>query len=127
MRAVLESPRGRRADAEEAFTHACAHAEGLDQPFEQALLEDAYGRFLRRNGRRRLAAARLGAARAAFDRLGARPFLDRCDQELAACGLAPRSRADHYALRLTSQELAVAQLVASGLTNREAAANWCSA
>jgi len=122
VRAVLESARGRRAGAEEAFTHACAHAEGLDQPFEQALLDDAYGRFLRRSGRRRLAAARLGAARDAFHRLGARPFLERCDRELAACGLAPRSRADHYSLSLTSQELAVAQLVASGLTNREAAA-----
>ena len=48
--------------------------------------------FLRRARRRGAAAERLGAARERFERLGARPWLERCDAELAACGVGPRSR-----------------------------------
>lgn len=120
-RAVLEAARGCPAEADAAFGRGLVHAEGLAQPFETALLRDAYGRFLRRTGRRRMAADQLSCARMAFERLHARPFLDRCDAELAACGLKPQSRGHRGSLRLTAQELAVAQMVASGLTNREVA------
>jgi DNA-binding NarL/FixJ family response regulator len=54
--------------------------------------------------------------------LGAHPFERRCDQQLAACGLAPAKRRGLDRARLTPQELAVARLVAEGRTNREVAA-----
>src|SRR6185295_16067205 len=90
-------------------------------PFEQALAEDAYGRFLRRAGERRQAAAHLQAARATYIRLDCHPFAEDCDRELAACGL-PGHRAVRRHLGLTPQELAVARLVAAGRANREVAA-----
>jgi DNA-binding CsgD family transcriptional regulator len=91
-------------------------------PFDRALLEAAYGRFLRRTGRRSAAVAHLEAARAGFADLGALPYLERCDHELAACGRTPAKRTVGPRATLTPQELAVARLVASGRTNRQAAA-----
>ena len=51
----------------------------------------------------------------------ATPYLTIAEPELAACGLTPRGRRhpDHHAL--TPQELAVADLVADGLSNRDVA------
>ena len=55
-------------------------------------------------------------------RLGAVPFLADCDAELEACGLrAPKASAGNM-LALTPREEVVARLVASGLSNREVAA-----
>ena len=52
-------------------------------------------------------------------RLGAQPALNRCERELAACGLAPSPRKTRDYRALTPQELAVTRLVVSGMTNRE--------
>jgi DNA-binding NarL/FixJ family response regulator len=94
-------------------------------PFAQALLELAYGQVLRRGGQRRAAVERLQAAHDRLAGLGARPFVERCERELSASGLAPAgSTAQRHAFdpsRLTAQELAVAQLVARGLSNRQVA------
>ena len=54
--------------------------------------------------------------------LRARPYVERCEQELAACGLAPAKRSVFDPSRLTAQELAVARLVAVGMSNRQVAA-----
>jgi DNA-binding NarL/FixJ family response regulator len=54
--------------------------------------------------------------------LRAGPYLERCERELAACGLAPAKRSTFDASRLTAQELAVARLVAVGSSNRQVAA-----
>jgi DNA-binding NarL/FixJ family response regulator len=55
--------------------------------------------------------------------LGARPWLERCERELAACGLRPVKRSRPWAGQdLTPQERLVARLVATGRTNREVAA-----
>jgi DNA-binding CsgD family transcriptional regulator len=89
-------------------------------PFERALAEDAYGRFLRRAGERRQAATHLQSARATYVGLDCHPFLEYCDRELAACGL-PGQRTARRHLGLTPQELAVARLVAAGRTNRDTA------
>jgi len=62
------------------------------------------------------------SARDVFGVLGARPFLCASEAELAGVGLRPKSGGDPALPGLTSQELRVAQLVASGLSNREAAA-----
>ncbi|HEX2041641.1 MAG TPA: AAA family ATPase [Acidimicrobiales bacterium] len=119
VRANLEAARSNDARARKAFAAGFALLESIPAPFERALLEDAHGRFLRRLGERRSAAGRLDAAREAYAELGARPFLERAERELAACGLRPRPRNSSAAVRLTPQELAVAQLVAEGRTNRE--------
>jgi DNA-binding CsgD family transcriptional regulator len=116
--AALDRPDG----AEAAFRHGLGLLDGLPMPFERALLELAHGQFLRRQGRRKAAATALSAARATFEALGAAPYRDRGDAELAACGLAPASRSGVDPARLTSQELAVARLAASGRSNREVAA-----
>ncbi|MFG1707326.1 AAA family ATPase [Nonomuraea sp. M3C6] len=104
--------------AEESFARALALVEGGVCPLEEARVLLDLGRLLRRTGRRRAAAERLAAARAIFDRLGARPLVDRCAHELAACGLEPPAT---VRLGLTPQELSTATLVAGGLTNRQIA------
>lgn len=122
VRGNLEAARGRPERARAAFDVAFSHLDDVPAPFDRALLEDAYGRFLRRVGERRAAAARLEAAREGFAALRAGPFMERVERELAACGLSPRRRSGNPALDLTPQELAVARLVAAGGSNREVAA-----
>jgi DNA-binding NarL/FixJ family response regulator len=121
-RGALEAVRGHPQHAEAAFQAGLAHVTKLPIPFDRALLEAAYGRFLRRTGRRSAALTHLQAARARFADLGARPYLERCDRELAACGHTAAKRAVGPRATLTPQELAVAHLIAGGRTNRQAAA-----
>lgn len=107
------------ARARGAFDSGISLLDAVNAPFERALLEEAYGRFLRRRGERRAATRLLEAALESFAALGARPFLERVERELTACGLRPRPRERSAAVQLTPQELAVAQLVSEGRTNRE--------
>jgi DNA-binding CsgD family transcriptional regulator len=122
-RGNLEAARGRPDLAEAAFVDGLDQLAVLPMPFDRGLLETAYGRLLRRVGRRAAAVAQLEAARAEFARLNARLLLDRCDQELRACGRTSAKRRTRPISRLTPQELAVSRLVASGMTNRQAADN----
>ncbi|MEU7745165.1 AAA family ATPase [Nonomuraea sp. NPDC049158] len=100
--------------ARAAFEAACAET---GEPFERARTLLAYGSFLRRLGRRAAAAEQLKEALRELERLEAVPYAQRCEIELAACGqqhaVSP--------LGLTPQQDAVAQLVATGLTNRQIA------
>jgi ATP/maltotriose-dependent transcriptional regulator MalT len=120
-RGRLHAGRRETAAAAAAFQAGLEHAGQVTMPFEQARLELAYGAFLRRAGKRALAADQLEAARAALQRLDARPWLEQCERELAACGRIPTARRHSDRTRLTVQELAVARLAASGLTNRQIA------
>ncbi|MFD1544004.1 helix-turn-helix transcriptional regulator, partial [Nonomuraea guangzhouensis] len=106
------------ARAEESFTAALGLLEGAACPLEEARVLLDLGRLQRRTGRRRAAAARLRAAEAIFARLGARPLVAACAQELEACGLEPPGT---VRLGLTPQEYSTARLVSSGLTNRQIA------
>ena len=92
VRGRAEATLGRREQATAAFKHALEQIEPLGMPYEQALIEYAHGQFLRRNGRRRAAADVLTRARDVFGDLGARPALERCERELATCGLTPAKR-----------------------------------
>jgi len=121
VRGGLEAARGARAKAVAAFETGIAHAEPLEMPFLKGQLDLDFGAFLRRFGSRRSAVERLQAARDRFASLGADPFVSRCDRELVACGLHPAPRGEHQ-VRLTPQELAVAHLLATGMSNREIAA-----
>jgi DNA-binding CsgD family transcriptional regulator len=103
-----------------------AFAEGLrlhvGQPFERARTELALGERRRRARRRAEARAPLQSALATFEALGAEPWADRARKELQATGARPRRRAPGPTDELTPHELHVAQVVARGATNREAAA-----
>jgi DNA-binding NarL/FixJ family response regulator len=122
VRGRLESARGNAMDAEAAFHHGLQQLGQLPLPFDRALLELAHGQTLRRNGKRRAAAVQLQAAADRFATLEAQPYLERCERELIACGLSPTKRRTFDPSRLTAQELAVARLVADGLSNRAVAA-----
>ena len=111
-----------RHDIERAaatLQEALAIIEPLGMPYEHGLIELCRGQVLRRARERRAAAAALLAAQPRFAELGAQPALQRCETELAACGLAPATRKTRDYTALTPQELAVARLVVSGMTNRE--------
>ncbi|MGR6918196.1 ATP-binding protein [[Actinomadura] parvosata] len=88
-------------------------------PFHRARLLLAYGRWLRR--RRRLVESRspLRAAMESFDALGIKAFGEDARAELRATGEAVARPAPDTLDRLTPQELQIARLAATGLTNRE--------
>lgn len=121
-RAELAVARRSGAAARSAFEEAIALGDGAASVLDQARAHAAYGRFQRRAGRRRAAIAELTAARDTFARLGARPYLDRCDAELAACGALVAAPEHAPANLLTPQERAVTRLACAGRTNREVAA-----
>jgi DNA-binding CsgD family transcriptional regulator len=120
LRGAMEHARGRPGKARAAFEAGQAAARTANSLPTRAKLELAYGQFLHKTGGRRAAIAALRHAAELFGALDARPFLERCDVELAACGVrAPSQRADGD--DLTAREQVVARLVASGKSNREVA------
>jgi ATP/maltotriose-dependent transcriptional regulator MalT len=122
VRGNLEAARGRHAEAETAYSFGLQHADTVSFPFDRGLLESAYGSFLRRAGRRAAAVTHLQAAQERFAALGARPYLERCERQLVGCGV-PRGRSStRDRSNLTPQELSIATLVASGMSNPEVAA-----
>ena len=119
VRGVLDVAVGRHADALAAFAAGIRHLDGLSLPLDEALLRLELGRLLRHLGQRRSAARELGKARVLLARLGATPFLTRCDAELGA-GLITEPDASS-GLPLTARQLTVARAVAEGRTNRQVA------
>jgi len=129
VRAAIARVRGELAatlrdpvSARQAFIKAEQLCTARSEPFDQARTWLAHGIYLRRAGERRAAADRLRSARDTFEHLGANPFLERCLDELAACGFPNDRSPDPAHPRLTPQELAVARLVSAGKTNKEVAA-----
>jgi DNA-binding NarL/FixJ family response regulator len=118
--AALALADGDAERARRALETGIEHASAACGPFDQALLHDALGRMLRRMGQRRQAACHLQAAHDRYSRLRAIPFLGRCGEELAACGLRPARRVPRT-IGLSPREQAVGRLVARGLTNRQIA------
>lgn len=122
VRGELEAARGRAPAARAAFREAVDLGVRPGDALEISVAHAAYGRFLRRLGERRGAVEQLEVALEMFTGLGANPFLQRCEAELAACGRARsggQGGAQHA--ELTPQELAVARLVAAGRRNQEIA------
>jgi len=96
---------------------------GVEQsPFELARVQLAYGEWLRRRKDRTQARDQLLTARNTFDRIGAAPWSRRADQELRATGRAVSSRDVAGVGALTPQQLEIAQLAATGMSNKEIAA-----
>jgi len=123
VRGRLEAAAGRMDTADAAFREGLAHLDALPLPFDRAQLELGYGQMLRRRGHRRAARALLDLARDRFAALGAQPYVERCDLELRAGGLAPVKRGSTEPARLTPQELAVARRIVAGMSNRDIASD----
>ncbi|QYJ03070.1 LuxR C-terminal-related transcriptional regulator [Nocardioides panacisoli] len=107
--------------ARASFEHSLDALNGLPLRLDRARTTFAYGQVLRRAGKRREADGLISAARDQYVALGATTYVARCDRELKAGGVHA-VRADRGPADLTPQEEAVADLVASGLSNKEAAA-----
>ncbi|MEV4558245.1 BREX system ATP-binding domain-containing protein [Kitasatospora sp. NPDC049285] len=108
-------------DAEAAYRAAYAVPGAESWVFELARLRLAHGSWLRRRNRPGAREA-LRAARHVFLRLEAGPWVQRCEEELRAAGeqLAPSPGAvAPETAGLTAQELRIARLAATGLSNKE--------
>ncbi|WP_285733434.1 AAA family ATPase [Kitasatospora phosalacinea] len=109
------------ADADAAYRAAYAVPGAEQWVFDLARLRLAHGSWLRRRHRPGAREA-LRAAHHAFRRLRADPWARRCEEELRAAGdpVAPPSGvAAPDTTGLTGQELRIARLAATGLSNKE--------
>ncbi|WP_040820538.1 ATP-binding protein [Nocardia jiangxiensis] len=105
-------------DAEERFTDALAAAAPA-WPAERGRLHLAYGEWLRRQRRIIESRTHLRTARATFDALGFTAWSARARRELRSAGETSPNRTPDAREMLTPHELSIAQLAATGLTNRE--------
>jgi DNA-binding CsgD family transcriptional regulator len=113
---LLDAARGDLDTATNVLADAIRN-DRSGQPFEHARTQLALGSVHRRNRQKRAARDSLVSAVEGFDRLGARLWVGRAQSELARVGgRAPNTEA------LTATERQVAELIASGRTYREAAA-----
>jgi ATP/maltotriose-dependent transcriptional regulator MalT len=88
-------------------------------PYDRARVQLAYAERLRRNGSVRAARKHLTEARATFVALRAAPWQARADRELRLTGLHRAGTTATHAGTLTAQERTIAELAASGLTNKQ--------
>ena len=108
-------------DVREQFEEALA-PDGFVSPFLIARTELLYGEWLRRERQRREARPHLRRAADLFRQVGTTLWEERAEGELRATGEKARVRDPSTLDQLTPQELQIAGLVASGMTNREIAA-----
>jgi DNA-binding CsgD family transcriptional regulator len=87
--------------------------------FDLARVRLAYGERLRRHRAMAEARVQLTAALAIFERLKARPWVERASAELRATGQHKPHAGDNVLDRLTPQEFEMVSLAASGLTNKQ--------
>ncbi|WP_437039981.1 AAA family ATPase [Streptomyces sp. enrichment culture] len=105
----------------EELLRAAAFTPGAELwPFERALSLAEFGEWLRRRHRNADARAPLTEALELFQTLGAVPWATRASAELRAAGVdRPDMPRRDATMELTSQQLAIVELAAQGLTNRE--------
>ncbi|HTI74610.1 MAG TPA: LuxR C-terminal-related transcriptional regulator, partial [Mycobacterium sp.] len=116
-RSMWLAAHGDVAAADRMAHQAMREHERLPMPFERARTQLLLGQLLRRQRRKDLAAAALHEALRAFDEMGSPLWAERARAEIART----RVSATHD-LGLTPSELRVAELAASGMTNRDVAA-----
>lgn len=111
-------------DFDDHFLAALRADDLRPQPFERARTQLAYGRRLHRARRRAEARDTLRQAVTGFDALEAAPWLAQARAELVAAGgrRSVVSRGPVDPDRLTRQERHVAETVARGISNKQAAA-----
>ena len=113
---LLNASIGNLPDALAAFDRALDRHSMLDEPFELGRTLLAQGQAFRRVKKWRLARESLGRSLEIFERLGAALWAEKATTEMARIGGRSPGPLD---LSATEQE--VADLVGSGLTNREVA------
>jgi DNA-binding CsgD family transcriptional regulator len=117
-RAILADPASQGAE----FDKALADRDGERWPFERAQLQLDYAEWLRRRRRINEAKPILSAALDTFSELRARPWAQRSEAELRACGVAVQESAVPDALwKLTAQQRQIVYLAAKGHSNRDIA------
>jgi DNA-binding CsgD family transcriptional regulator/Arc/MetJ-type ribon-helix-helix transcriptional regulator len=109
------------SEAEELYQSALGHPGIVEFPFDYTRIVLSHGMWLR--GMRRYTEARavLESAAEGFDRLGARPWAERARSEIRASG-ATVKQSHGETIPLSAQERRVADLAASGNTNKQIAA-----
>jgi DNA-binding CsgD family transcriptional regulator len=121
LQGLLAMSRGDLDHADQVMRDGRNTSDDLSFPFYSALLDLEHGRCLSRLRRRRDAIDALQAAHETFTALAAHPFRQTSESALAALGSRRHSGGDPSLPGLTTQELRVARLVASGMSNREVA------
>jgi DNA-binding CsgD family transcriptional regulator len=122
-RAMTAGPAG----AGDLFQLALSHQTRAGRPYDEARTHLAYGEWLRRAQRRVDARRHLRHALETFQDVRAEALSGRAMQELRASGETARKRDPSTLVQLTPMELKVAQLVSSGLSNKDVAAQcWVS-
>ncbi|HKG65344.1 MAG TPA: AAA family ATPase [Solirubrobacteraceae bacterium] len=104
------------------FETALRLHETAAAPFEAARTRFCFGQRLRRDGARIEAREQLRAAAEGFRAIGAKPWTEAAERELGATGERLRRRAPEAPEELTTQERAIAELVAAGASNKDVAA-----
>ncbi|WP_431900416.1 AAA family ATPase [Nonomuraea sp. bgisy101] len=104
-------------EAAEMFARAISHPAAARFPFETARIQLAHGVRLRQARERTAARPLLVQAAETFERLGAAAWAERAGTELRIIGATPLVSASYTSL--TWQEQRIADLAASGLTNKE--------
>lgn len=117
-RAMLLAARGELGEALEAVQRAMVEHGRLPMPFEQARTQLLMGELQRRLRRKDAAAASLRDALATFEQLGTPLWAARARAEL----LRASGRPGGPEVELSASERRVAELAASGMTNRDVAA-----
>jgi DNA-binding NarL/FixJ family response regulator len=100
------------------YARAEAHPEGANFPFELARIRLAHGIRLRHSHGRKAARQLLANAATCFEQLGATGWAERARTELRTIDNSSRTPSIPLA-SLTWQERRIADLAASGLTNKE--------
>jgi DNA-binding CsgD family transcriptional regulator len=114
---LLLGARGDLVAAEAALRQALVEHRRLSMPFELGRTQLVLGQLLRRSGKRREAGEALGRARSIFEELGAPLWTARAEAERQRIPMRRKARSD----MLTPTEERVAELAATGRTNREVA------
>jgi DNA-binding CsgD family transcriptional regulator len=107
---------------EDDFREALEHLDATPLAVCRGRALLLYGEWLRRQGQRREARARLRAAHELLSEMGLEGFARRAAEELRATGEQARSRSPHTYEQLTMQEVHISRLVATGATSKEVAA-----
>ena len=110
------------AGDDEAFAHfQTSLGISGESPFDRARTQLAFGQRLGRVGRADESVDQLQAALATFTNLGAADWITQTDRELGASDRSLSLRKRRTLAGLSARELQVAELLASGASNREIA------
>jgi DNA-binding CsgD family transcriptional regulator len=112
---------GEASEAGSYFARAHQLKVDVPMPFEHALVSLDDGRRLCSVENRPSAVEQLERAHRIFSDLGADPFVQACSSGLASLQVTNAPDSPSAILALSRSEMAVARLVATGLTNREVA------